>query len=366
MNNSKKLKTKKVKKDRLIEQKPITKISKPWLIVSAILIVVLIVGLLVDEFYESTLLTVNGEKYKMSDLRYYFYTIEYQYDYYDQMFGGGGTYWNMSFDEDGTTVRDLAKSEAMDSALYTEILYKEATAEGYALTDEEKETVNTNVSNLLSQLSKATIKKNDFTEAYLTEVLSKSALVERFRQDKIDALDIDDEALKAEIKYEDYRQYDIEYLYVSTTTTDEEGNSVALSDEEKKTAYDKLNSYYETAKTTEDWSKLLPDEEEEVTYSKTNFIESDTTYSDEFEAMMIAMENGDVSEIYEEEKGYYIVRMVNNNSSESYDNAVEEAITTAENEGFDEVYKKIQEKYDYSMNDRALKSITMGSLTLAD
>lgn len=366
MNNSKKLKTKKVKKDRLLEQKPITKISKPWLILSAVLIVILIIGLLFDEFYESTLMTVDGEKYKMSDLSYYFYTVEYQYDYYDQMFGGNGAYWNMSYDEEsGATIRDLAKTEAMEVALYTELLYKEATAEGYTLTVEEKETVSTNAANLMGQLSDSIKRKSNFTEKYLTNVLSKSKLVERFRKDKIDALDIDDEAIKAGIKYEDYRQYDIEYLYVSTTTTDEDGNSVALSDEEKKAAYDKLNSYYESAKTTEDWSKLLPEEEEEVSYRDTNFVESETTYSEDFETMMMAMGNGAISEIYEEEDGYYIVRMVNNNSSESYDTAVKDAITTAENEAFDKVYEQIKEKHEYKMNDRAIKSLKMGSITIA-
>lgn len=366
MNNSKKLKTKKVKKDRLIEQKPITKISKPWIITSAVLVVILVAALLFDQLYESTLLKINGKKYTLSDLSYYFYTVESQYDYYDQMFGGGGAYWDMTYDDTtGATVRDQAKNDAIESVKYNEILYKEATAEGYSLTEEEKTTINENVDSLLKdQLSDTVIRKNDFTDKYLTDIISKTTLVSRYRQDKIDALDIDDEAIKEGIKYEDYRQYDIEYLFIPTQTTDADGNTVDLTDEEKSTAYDKLNSYYETAKTTEDWSTLLPDDEEDVTYQSTNFIESGSTYSEDFEKMMMAMENDAVSEIYEAENGYYIIRMVNNNSSESYDNAVEDAITTKENEEFQKVYDDIAAKYDVTTNEKAIEKLTMGSLTL--
>jgi foldase protein PrsA len=365
VNNSKKLKVKKVKVDRLIEQKPITKISRPWIITAAILVVALVGGLLFDQLYESTLFKINNEKYKLSDLAYYFYNVESEYNYYDQMFGGGGAYWDMSFDDEGTTVREQAKQAAIDTAISSEILYKEAVSADYTLTDEEKETISTNVTTLLdSQLTESVIKRNHFTKKSLTDVLTKTTLGARYRQDKIDAFDIDDEAIKAGINYDEYRQYDIEYLYISTQTTDEEGNTVALSDEEKTAAYDKINAVYESAKTSDDWSTLIADDEEELTYQDTNFLESGTTFSEDFEKMMMGMENDAVSEIYEDETGYYIVRMKDNDSSESYDTAVENAITTEENKQFNALYEEIKAKYDIEKNEKAIKGLNMGSLTI--
>ena len=85
--------------------------SKLWIIVSAVLLVALIGALLFDQLYEKTIITIDDKDYKMKDLSYYFYQVESQYDYYDQMFGGGGTYWDMTYDENsGATVRDMAKS----------------------------------------------------------------------------------------------------------------------------------------------------------------------------------------------------------------------------------------------------------------
>ena len=366
MNSSKKLRTKKVKKDRLIEKKPFTKISKPWIIASAVLIIILIGAILFDQLYERTVMTIDGEKYKMSDLSYYFYQVESEYAYYDQMFGGGGAYWDMTYDETtGATIRDMAKQGAVESCLYNEILYKEAIAADYTLTDDEKKTVSANADSLLKDtLSSTEISKNKFTKKNLTEVIGKITLVARYRQDKIDSFDIDDQAIKDGIIYDNYRQYDIETLYIPTTTTDADGKSVALTAEEKSAAHDKLNSYYQAAKDTEDWSALLPKDETSVTYQSTNFVETDTTYSDDMEAMMIAMNNGDISDIYEAEDGYYVVRMVNNNSSESYDKAVADAINSAESSKFSSFYDELAAKHEYTTNDSLLASLTMGNITI--
>jgi foldase protein PrsA len=358
VNNSKKLRTKKVKKDRLVEQKPITKISKPWIITSAILVVILIGALLFDEFYESTILTMDGDKFHESDLSYYFYSTEAQYGSYNSMFG---TSWDTPFDESGATLRDYAREGAVDSAVYTEILYREAKAEDYALTDEEKETVATNVDSLLKeQMTKEIIDEYDFTKKNLTNVISKSTLADRYRQDKIDSFDIDDQAIKDGISKDDYRQYDIQYLFVSTQTTDDEGNTVAVNDEEKTAAYDKISSVYDKAKTTEDWSTLVPEDEEQLIYRDTYFLESGDDFTEDFEKSMKTMENGAISEIFEDEKGYYIVRMVNNNSTESYDTAVEDAITEEENTQFDKYYEELQAKHKYDINESALKKVEIG------
>ncbi|MDD3173271.1 MAG: hypothetical protein PHF63_06375 [Herbinix sp.] len=365
MNNSKKLKQKKVKKEKLSE-KPITSVSKPWLITSIVLVVILIGALLFDQLYEATLMKIDDKKYQMNDLSYYFNTVETSYDSYSQIFGG--SVWNMTYDEKaGTTFSDVARDEAVNQSLYYEILNNEALNQGYTLTEEEKTTVSTNVDSLLKeQYSAAVIKKNHFTKAYLTDILNKTTLVERFRQDKIDALDIDDAAIKAGISVEDYRQYDIEYIKISTQTTDEDGNTVDLSDTEKTAAYDKISAIYDKTKTTKDWSTLIPTDETDLIYKEDSFITTDTTFSDDFKKMMMAMENSSISEIYKDTTGYYIVRMVNNNSSESYDSAVEKAITDAENTAFDDVYAKIKANHTYKLNEGAIKSLKMGTLTLAD
>ncbi|MGF7141851.1 foldase protein PrsA [Anaerotaenia torta] len=345
-------------KDRVVS-------SKVLRIISIIFVVVLVGALLFDQLYESTLLRVDGKKYHLKDLSYYFYTVESQYDYLDQMFGGNGAYWNMAADESGATIRDMAKEEVINSAIASEVLYNEAVSQGYSLTDEEKTNVNNTVESMMKDsLTEAVIAKNKFTKEYLTDMLGKSALISRFRQDRIDELDIDDEGIKAGISYDEYRQYDVEYLFVSKKTVNENNEAADKTQEQITADLQLLDTYLEKAKTAEDWSDLLPEEEKTVTYRSTDFIESKSIFDEDLTAKVIAMENNTISEVQETDTGYYVVRMINNNSSESYDNAVSDAITSAESKGFDELYQEILKKHEYKVNEGALRSLTMGSITL--
>lgn len=360
MNNAKKT----IRYPKKDEKQKIKINPKVWMITSIVLAIALIGSILFDQLYKRTIITINGDKYYMEDLTYYIYGIESAYDYYNQIFGG--QYWDMVVDQNtGKTARDVAMDEAIDSALYTEILYREAIADGYTLTDEDKEKVENNVASLLDeQFTEEVIKKNGFTEEYLTNILSKTTLVSRYREDQIKALDIDDEAIKAEINYDEYRQYDVEYVFISTEKKDEDNNTVSMNEEEKAAALAKITELYETAKQTEDWSKLISEDEEELIYREQSFIESDTKFSEELETTIMAMENDTVSDILEDESGYYFVRMINNNSTESYDAAVEESITKAENEGFNEIYNEISKKYETTVNYKALKKYRMGTITI--
>jgi foldase protein PrsA len=333
--------------------------------VSIVLVVVLIGGVLFDQLYKRTILTINGDKYNINDLSYYFYNTESTYDYIDQLYGGTGSYWDMTNDTTGLTNRESSGQDAIGAAIYNEVMYREAKANNYTLTDDEKKTVDTDVNNMLTgESTKKIAKQNHYTKKYLTDIFTKTTLAERYHQDQIKKLNIDEAGIKAKINYEDYRQYDVEYLFISTKTTDDKGNSVAMTADQKTAAYDKISSYYDKAKTTEDWSKLLPDTEKDLQYQTTSFKKDDSTFPDDFKTKIMAMENNAVSEITETDNGYYLVRMKNNNSTEAYDSAVDSAIKNAQDEAFSPVYQDILKKYNYKINNKELDKLPMGEITL--
>lgn len=339
---------------------------KVWIILSAVLGLVLIGAILFDQLYKRPILTIDDDKYYLEDLTYYFYTVESTYDYINQLYGGA--YWDMPSDELGTTtVREAAKEEAINNIIYNEVLYKEAVANGYTLSDEDIEKINTDIASLLYEqgLSEEFLEHNNFTPEYLKDILTRTSLASNYREDVISKLGIDEEKIKSDFKYEDYRQYDIEYLFISTETQDDEGKNVPMNEKEKKAAFDIINAKRDAALETEDWSTLIPENEKELQYNTDNFLADDESYSEEFKEMMMAMENNSVSEVYEAENGYYVIRMKNNNSTESYDNAVEDAITTAENEAFTKEYNEnIFPKHTFKINAGAVSNLRMGRITL--
>lgn len=364
MNKSKKP----IKVNQKSKKSAVTANRKYWLIPTIILGVFLVAALLFDQLYERVLIKIDDDKYHLSDLSYYFYDVETGYNSYSSIFGPIN--WNTPYDESGSiTLGDVAKQEATGIAVFNEIMYREALAANYSLTDEEINTINDEIATLLYEqgLSQKVIEENGFTGDYLKKVKEKVALAKRYRSDIIDTLDVDDEALKAEVSYEDYRQYDVEYLFISTQNTDEEGNQTDKSEEEKKAAYEKIKAKYDEALKTEDWSTLVPIDEVELRYTENNFIKTDTTYPEDLKTMMMGMENGEISEIFTTETGYYIVRMINNDNPETYNTTVENKIKTAEDAAFETYYgENILTKYDIKMNERAIKNVKMGSFTSAN
>ena len=367
MNKSKKT----IKGPQKTKKKQLKINPKIWIVTSAIIGLLLIAAILFDQLYKRPLITINGDKYYLEDLTYYFYNYETSYDYINQIYGG--SYWDMPYDySTGMTVREYAKLEVINEILYTEILSREAEAFGYTLTQEEEDSINEQVDKILNDygLSEKFIKRNGFTPEYLKEVLTKYKLAENYKNDVIELLPIDEEAIKADIKYEDYRQYDIEYFYISTEdTTDNEDDSSSeeTNEEKKKAAYQKIADIREKALTAEDWSTLLPEDEKELKYRDTYFLGNSTYYPDEFKEAVMAMDNNEISDILETEDGYYVVRMKNNNSAETYDRTVEEAIEKAEEEAFNEEYNNnILPKHNYVLHEKAIQNLRMGRITLVD
>lgn len=341
---------------------------KIWIIVSGILGLFLIAALLFDQLYKRPIVTIDGDKYYLEDLTYYFYNAE---STVSQMYGQlyGDYAWDMPYDS-SMSVRDFVKSETINNIVYNEVMYREAVANGYTLTEEEEKDIDEDINTLLNDagLSKKFIKKNSFTSEYLKDVFTKIKLAERYKNDIIDSLGIDEEAIKAGIDYNEYKQYDVEYFFISTKKTNKEDNStVEMSDEEKKAAYQKIADLREKALTADDWSSLLPEDEEELRYRDTDFLANGTLYPDEFKEPVMALENGEISDIFETEDGYYFVRMQNNEMTDAYEQAVEKAINEAEEEAFDKEYNEnIITKHNYVLNERAIKNLRMGRITMVD
>ncbi|HAB59760.1 MAG TPA: hypothetical protein DCE48_03455, partial [Lachnospiraceae bacterium] len=133
-------------------------------------------------------LTVDGEKLTMEEMLYYIYSYESQIDYMDQMyqyyFNTG--YWDMEIEE-GKTIRQDAKEQAMDTAIRYEVLYKEAIKKDYSLTDEEIAKIKENSAAVIEQMSEEQLALTGFTEEAVTAIQQKWAVTDKYYQDLIDS-----------------------------------------------------------------------------------------------------------------------------------------------------------------------------------
>lgn len=340
------------------------------LLYSGIAAIVLVVALVCyEQLKPKLLLTVNDTKLYESDLMYDIYSQEQtgngMSSIYEQFYGTD--YWNSQVDDSGDTGAVVAKETVIKTAEQREVLYQEAIATNYELTDEEKKSVAEQVKTLRDGMTDKQKKMNGLDESSLTKVLEKDVLAARYKQEIIDGFNIDDAAITKGVSKKDYRQYDLQYYYVTTQKTDKEGKTTDLTQAEKDKLKIEMEGILAKAKTAKDFTKLVAEDNASgIKYSTKALLETDTDFISKKECAAIKrMKNNEITGLLTGEDGYYFVKMINNNSSEAYDNAVKEAINKEETTQFNESYSTlVDESYTIEENDAQWNRITMGKVTL--
>lgn len=313
---------------------------------------------------EKLTVTVGDSKIYLDEMMYYIFMNEYQLNQYDQMYKAymGTSYWDMEYSK-GVTMREFAKTSTMDMVVQYEVLYAEALKAKYELTDEEKTTIDTNVDQFMQVATKEQLEKTGLTKEIAKNVVSKLTLASRYMQDLIDGYDIDDAAITATVSKEDNRQYNTQALFISTKKTDADGKSADMSATEKADAKKKIEAFLDKAKAGDDFAKIV-EGNKDVTSQDNNFVIGNGTVSEEYEKLAKDMKNDEVSAVVETADGYYIIKMVNNNSDESYQAAVKEAISAEEQKQFKANYEEIKKGYKVTINDKVWDEIVMGETTI--
>lgn len=349
------------------------KVKKTKRVVSLLLVCILAIGMTFatgcskkeSDAAGTLVVTVGDQKVYLDEIMYYIFAVEATGASYDAAYQQyyGSSYWDMEYSE-GVTMRDQSKQYVMDTAIMYEILYGKAVEAGYALTDEEKTANQTKVTELLTNITEEQLKVTGFTEEVLLKTLEKVVVGEKYYNELIEGFDIDDQAITDTVNYEDYRQYDTEYLFVPTSSLDASYNKVDLSEDEKKAALDSITAALEKVNAGEEFSALA-EADTKLSTDALNFVYGDTNAETAYQDAAITLENDAYStDIVETDYGYYIIKMVNNSSTESYDEAVSAAISTAEQDAFNAEYENIKKDYATTINTEVWDTIVMGKTTL--
>jgi foldase protein PrsA len=332
------------------------------------------------------ILTVTGtnanneqitNKVYYTDAMYDIYTAEAQYNSYESIYEQiyGSTYWEAeNVDSKGRNGAQAAKKQVMDTLKQREILYMEALKNGLELTEDEQKTVTENVSTAMENLTDNQKKMSGLDEASIQETLEKQALADKYKEQVIDGLGIDEDALKATVSKKDYRQYTLQYYTISKTET-KDGATEETKKSKKDLAAAKKNitALQKKAVKADDFTTGLitdsdsdsTDDETGISYATEDLIETDTDFMDAKARKLVKkMKNDAVSDVIETDDAYFVVKMVNNNDSEAYDNQCEQVISEEEDSQFETKYNSdIKTAYTTEVQSYWKGRVTLGYLT---
>lgn len=302
------------------------------------------------------------------------YAVEAQYNMYESFYQQiyGSSYWEMeNVDDAGRNGASAAKKQVMDSIKQREVLCMEAEKLGYTLTDEEKTAAHDSAAQEREAMTDGQKKISGLDEKSLNAVFEKNALAEKYRQVIIAESGIDRDALKAEVKKEDYRQYTLQYYMVSNKDGSGE-EETDVSDEQKQTNLANMKALQEKAKTAEDFSKLLEEGDDTginaVADQKlvAKDMDDSSFLTKKLRKKIIKMNNDEISDVIEGEDGYYLIKMVNNDDSEAYDEQCDSVVTTEENRLFQAKYDEIVLGYTMEVQSYWKSRVKLGSYTKAE
>ena len=365
--------------------------SRKNLILIIIGAIVLLGGIFVvcyTQLRPRAILTVEGPAENGSTVTDTVYYTDSVYDIYqmESMYNAYGMDWDSA--NGASTLSDSVKDQIMDDLKQREVLYMQAQKDGVTLDDTEKSELDTEVDEAVKSLSDEAKGKKGLSASDIRDSLEKKKIAEKEKQKIIDGFDIDDEAIKAEVNKDEFHQYTLQYYTISkedksadTASSDDSSADGSSEDEVKLLDSDTIakeksdmEALLEKAKTAEDFTKLITDSDSDqkddatgISYGTENLLETNTDFADESARMLIKnMKNDEVSKLIETDKDFYIVKMINNDDPEAYDNEVKNKISSEENSQFSTYYNDtLKKQYKFKVQPYWKDLVHIGSVTTA-
>lgn len=361
-----------------------------------IIVLVLCIGVAIQQFKPKVVLTVNDTKYTLEDMMYPIYERESQYLPYNEMYQlyTGSTVWDSTYMGSDRNVDSSApnsvglKQEIIDMETEYKVLYEEAKKAGYSLDDKEKKEVEEQVASALKGLSFLQRMQLNISKRKLTKRFEQRKLSDKYKQDQVNTLNanVDENDAIKDISKKDYRQYKLQYYAFATSTVNDEGKTEKLSNKDMKRLEKQLKELQAKAADAKDFTKLLEDEKSddteesentqeseddntpEITNSEASFTEKDgwtMVTTKKLLSQIKSMKKNEISDIIKDEKSGYVlfVKMVDNNSTESYDKACDSAIEEAQNSAYDSWYQGVLENYTTKTNEDVWDDVEIGTMT---
>ncbi len=311
---------------------------------------------------QEPVVTLNGKSIYLEDFLYDIYLVEsegnqLENDYQAQF---NCSYWD--YTHNGMTLRETAKNSILATVVMYELLADQAKKNGIQLSDEELDEVDATVSSIQNSSTEESLDQAGLTPDVLEKACEMHALGDKYKAGLLKDIYIDEKAIRDRIDPEDYREYVTQCLYIPTVLL--EDNTVSpLSEGEKASARQLAQKVHNKLSSGAGFVELL-NQYSSLQYYNRNFVYGDTNVETEYQDAAIQLGKDGYSPVVATDYGYYIIRMVDNNSTARYVQAVEAAVAAEEEQQFAALYNKIKDSYDITINFDYWDTLRIGSITV--
>lgn len=288
--------------------------------------------------------TVGDEDITMGVANFYARMMQGQYEtYYAQLMGTTGEDMWAQEVSDGVTMEESMKDSVMTTLQNMYLISQHASEYEISLTEDEQTAIEEAAQQFdadnTDEAKEAVSGYRQDTEKYLELATIQNKMIPKMQ-----------EGVNEEVSDEEAAQKAMQYLFFSYTTTDEEGNSVDLSDEEKATQKTNAQSLVDRVRGGEDIETVAS--ELGVTVNTLTFDSETTSPNTDLIAAADALENeGDVTDLIETDSGIYVGRLTSLLDREATDQEKENIISERQNEQYNSLLEEWRDATEISVND---------------
>lgn len=294
---------------------------------------------------DAVVATVGEEEITLGVANFYARMTQGQYEtYYAGMMGmTGEDMWTQEAGEDGT-YEEMTKDSVMESLENLYVISQHAADYEVTLSEDEKEAIesaaekfdkdNTDEAKEIA----SGYKKN--VEKYLELVTIANKMDSKMR-----------EGVDEEVSDEEAAQKSMQYVAFSYTTTDEEGNSVDLTDEEKANLKTSAQSLVDRVRNGEDMETVASELGVEV--QTATFDSESTSPNADLVAAVDALENeGDVADIVETDTGVYAAKLTSLLDREATDAEKESIVEQRKQDQYDSLLEEWKDAVEIKVDEK--------------
>lgn len=294
---------------------------------------------------DAVVATVEGEDITLGVANFYARLQQGQYEtYYTSMMGmTAEEMWAQEYEED-KTFEEQTKEELLTNLEDLYLISQHASDYEVSLTEDEQDAIadaaakfdedNTDESKEAVSGYKKNIEK-------LLELLTIQTKMDTAMKEGVDE----------EVSDEEAAQKSMEYVYFAYTTTDENGSSVELSDEEKEALMTTAQEFVDKVKDGEDMETAAEDAGVEV---QTTTFDSESTSPDaDLIAALDALEKeGEITDVIETDNGLYVGRLTSLLDREATDAEKQNIVEQRRQDQYDSLLAEWREAAKIEENDR--------------
>ena len=244
------------------------------------------------QWLEGSMLRIGDTQVDYREGMVYLNAVQQEYEQYY-----GSDIWKYAIDAQGNTMGEVIKEQTLDQIIYIKVVCQKASELGIVLSEEELQMVDMQTADYMEKLKDSDLLLHGVNADIVRRIYSDNLLARK-------TFEVTTLNVNTDIPNEEAAQHRFQSIAIRNFKIDASGKRVSYEGEELTELKARVENLREQALASEDFYKFASSNTEDSTMLEITGGEGD--FPAEYEAKVLALDVGEVSEVIETTDYYYI------------------------------------------------------------